>query len=188
MEILYDKIVKFSNTVNQKEWIDLIENTSNDSYPFLEVERRPHLTMMLPMILTEKDSFNSIKLRNLFYATVFDHLANYMKHYNNFGIVSKKNIIGVSKLTANKSMPYHNDSNDLKHIIGMLYLSEDFEGGELSFRDIPLVYKPKIGDFIIYPGSLSHCVKEMTGNPRYSMGVGFLDPFYIDKPFIQVYN
>ena len=186
MEILHEKIIKYNNKINPKEWIDLIEKVSNENYELKSVERRPHMTAVIPMLFSEKDTFSSIKLKSMFYEILFPNLLSYMEKYNNFGIVSKKNFIIISKLLSGSSMEYHNDSNDPSHLIAMLYINEDYSGGEISFRDINLKYKPNSGDLLIYCGSFSHGVLEMSGNPRYSIGIGLLDPNFIDKDIIQL--
>jgi hypothetical protein len=184
MEILYNKIVKFKNKIDTKEWINLIENINKDSYKLEQVERRPHLTMALPINVSSKDSDDVVKLRGMFYQIALSCFEQYMEYYNNFNIVPKKDFITVSKLLNGKQMGEHHDSDDPKHIIGMLYLNNDFEGGSLNFKDIGLTYKPNVGDFVIYPGSLTHSVNPISKNSRYSIGMGLISPEYVDKPSI----
>lgn len=186
MDIIYEKIAVFKNKINTNEWINLIELVSNESYQLEVVERRPHLTMTIPMVFDVRDTSNSIKLKTLFYNIFMPQLLEYMNYYDNFGIISRKNLLVISKLLDGHEMEFHNDSNDQKHIIAMMYLNDDYYGGEIIFRDLGLEYKPQAGDFIIYPGSLSHGVKMMKGNPRYSIGLGLLDPSFIDKKIEQL--
>lgn len=55
------------------------------------------------------------------------------------------------------------------HISGMIYLNDDFEGGELYFPDWGISLKPKAGMFVSFPGSkyYVHGVKPVTAGKRF---------------------
>lgn len=55
----------------------------------------------------------------------------------------------------------------------ILYLTEDYEGGELEFPDLDFVYKPKAGDLIFFPShGYLHEVRPVTSGNRSTI-VGF---------------
>ena len=58
MEILSDKIIKFTNAFSPNGYIDLIEDVSSSCYPLNSVERRPHLTMELPFLFSKSDNIS----------------------------------------------------------------------------------------------------------------------------------
>lgn len=61
---------------------------------------------------------------------------------------------------------------------GVLYLNDDFLGGETFFPDHgPLFIKPKKGKLAIYPAGLeyNHGVTTVVGNKRYTMPIWFTD-------------
>lgn len=56
----------------------------------------------------------------------------------------------------------------------VIYLNDDFQGGELIFKNKPIEFKPKRGTIIVFPGTeeYSHGVKDVLGSARYAI-VGF---------------
>ena len=176
MNILADKIAKFENNIDPKEWINLIELAST-SYPLESVSRRPHLTMELPNLASESDSIESINLRTKLLNVIYSPIKEYMNQYNISNMELKKDFITVSKLLGG-GMKRHRDDRqvDSDNFICMFYINDDYDGGEISFPDHDIVYKPKSGDILIYQSKFMHEVLPMSGNPRYNIGIGFRGP------------
>jgi hypothetical protein len=65
-------------------------------------------------------------------------------------------------------------SKDSNHMAGWLYLNDDYEGGELSFINQGLSFKPNAGDLIMFPGNFEYWydVKPASGS-RYIMPLWF---------------
>ena len=138
MEILADKLVKFRVDIDQKDWIDLIEKTA-ETYPFLEVTRRPHLTMSIPNFLSETDSLEAIELRSRFFKNVYMPIQKYMYTYNIDNMEFKKNFVTVSKLVDGGMVVHKDDKKQNKdNFICMLYLNDDYEGAEIFFPDLDI--------------------------------------------------
>ena len=57
------------------------------------------------------------------------------------------------------------------HLSAVIYLNDDYEGGELYFPDHDLSIKPEPGDFITWPGSgwYVHGVKEVKNGVRFTL-------------------
>lgn len=178
MEILADKVVRFTNAFNPNPYIEIIEQVSSTCYPLMHTERRPHLTMELPTLFSEKDNLSAIKLRNMCINDMFDPIFQYMNIYNIQNMIPKKNFITVSKLLWNSSMEQHVDDNELlsDNFICMAYINNNFSGGELNFPDIGIKYKPVAGDILIYQAKEKHEVLELTDGIRYSFGYGLRGP------------
>jgi len=49
----------------------------------------------------------------------------------------------------------------------VIYLNDDFEGGEIYYTDLGIEYKPSAGDLIIHNARISHEVKEVISGTRY---------------------
>jgi hypothetical protein len=60
---------------------------------------------------------------------------------------------------------------------GILYLNDDYKGGEIFFPDQNLTIKPDAGSLIVFEGHFSkpHGVKEVKSGPRYNL-VTFYEP------------
>jgi hypothetical protein len=65
----------------------------------------------------------------------------------------------------------HKDSN---HLAGWVYLNDDYEGGELSFINQNLTFKPKAGDLVLFPGNINYWYNvEPANGSRYIMPLWF---------------
>lgn len=175
-EVIGPSVFKFSNTIDSEEWINVIEKTSRISYPFHSVDRRPHLTMELPTLFNQYDDIDAIRLRSMFLELALPAITSYMEINKIARMFPKKSFITVSKLAAGKSMTPHRDNFDKtsNHFICMMYINDNFSGGELNLIDINLKYKPVSGDIIIYKGNIEHEVLE-SDSLRYSIGYGLTD-------------
>lgn len=58
-------------------------------------------------------------------------------------------------------------------ISAVIYLNDDYEGGELYFPRFDLNYKPKQGDIVVFPSNFiyEHASKEMINGTKYSIVV-----------------
>jgi Rps23 Pro-64 3,4-dihydroxylase Tpa1-like proline 4-hydroxylase len=61
------------------------------------------------------------------------------------------------------------------HIPTLVYLNDDYEGGEISFFTHDITIKPKVGDLLIFPGNMhyAHEVKEVLYGTRYTLPIWF---------------
>mgnify|MGYP003328423588 FL=1 len=88
---------------------------------------------------------------------------------------------------------YHSDNSDNDGNLGafersryaaFLYLNDDFEGGELEFKDKDLVVRPKAGLLMVFHGGHKniHKVHTITKGHRYTIGSFWDDKAYEDYP------
>ena len=74
----------------------------------------------------------------------------------------------------NQFMPLHNDSgiNNYFHYrkyASLLYLNDDYDGGEICIPELNFKHKPKAGQLVSFPGiKYSHSVNKIERNPRYT--------------------
>lgn len=52
-------------------------------------------------------------------------------------------------------------------LTAILYLNDDYEGGEINFIDDGLCIKPKAGSMIVFPSDIQHEVLELKSGNRY---------------------
>lgn len=178
MEVIANKLIKFNNAFNANPFIQLIEDVSQSCYPLEHVERRPHLTMELPTLFSKSDNVDAVRLRSLCISAMFPYISQYMSLYSFSNMVPKKEFITVSKLEPGNSMAEHIDDDQINsnNFICMAYLNDNYEGGELSFPDLGISYKPRSGDVIIYQAKEKHMVTELISGTRYSIGYGLKGP------------
>ena len=79
-------------------------------------------------------------------------------HIDNHGPRNRDDMYGVVNYTA------------------LIYLNDDYEGGEIYFPNLNFEYKPKRGDAISFPCDLedsAHGVKEVTKGNRYTIAIWY---------------
>ena len=65
-------------------------------------------------------------------------------------------------------------SKDSNHMAGWVYLNDDYEGGELSFINQDISFKPKTGDLVMFPGNIHYWYNVLPANgSRYIMPIWF---------------
>jgi hypothetical protein len=87
----------------------------------------------------------------------------------------------IEKNNIDFAMYWHRDPGVESNIVASfsLYLNDDFEGGELEFKNLPIKIKPKPGMLAVIPGGelYSHRVNKVLGpNSRHTLyGNSFID-------------
>jgi hypothetical protein len=73
-------------------------------------------------------------------------------------------------------MPVHHDDDPYRLNVTtrygfVLYLNDDYTGGEIYYPKLNIEYKPKVGDLVIHPGSeeYSHGVRDIVSGERYNI-------------------
>ena len=98
-------------------------------------------------------------------------------------IEDKHNSFSIRSYLPGVSMSPHTDTKfDTPEMINgiepfatiCLYLSDNYEGGEIGFPEIDFYLKPKAGTLVIFKGNTIHEVKELISGDRYLVMVGFL--------------
>jgi hypothetical protein len=65
-------------------------------------------------------------------------------------------------------------SKNSNHMAGWVYLNDDYDGGDLSFINQDISFKPKTGDLVMFPGNMHYWYNVLPANgSRYIMPVWF---------------
>lgn len=77
----------------------------------------------------------------------------------------------LAKFNIDAEMPPHFDESRPHDIATLIYLNDDYEGGEIYFPEFDIKIKPKPGDMVAFPDnpSFMHGVKKITGSNRYTL-------------------
>jgi hypothetical protein len=103
-------------------------------------ESLPHYMSCLSIYNRINDSINKVSSD---YASMHDNL--------DIGFLTP---LSISKYFVGKSMGPHVDSHDddpFKTISVVLYLNDDYEGGEINFPEQGIQVKPKAGSIVVFP-------------------------------------
>ncbi len=78
--------------------------------------------------------------------------------------------------SSNEGMPAHFDDSpentkNKTHYGLVLYLNDNYDGGEIYYPKLNIEYKPKSGDIIIHPGTeeYMHGVRDISNGTRYAI-------------------
>ena len=121
-----------------------------------------------------------------------NHLQNIVTFAHNFFIehYTMTGTFGINRSHANymhegAMLSDHNDDRTFdesieslssKTYVCGLFLTDDYEGGELVFEDINVSLKPKVGDLVFFPGFYTrHGVSKVTKGTRLNILTHFFD-------------
>jgi hypothetical protein len=101
-----------------------------------------------------------------------------LKAYNFEHIKPKEDALNVVKWVEGSKLILHVDDLGYvtdNHIATLIYLNDDYEGGEIAFATHDFNLKPKSADLIIFPGNMhyAHEVKEVLSGTRYTLSIWF---------------
>lgn len=184
----YNKIVEIPNFVNPdtaRHMIMFFEDSGVDWGPiaFYGSEGKG--------IKQDQERFAKYQLSNNFFAELTDKFSEAVETV--FGRKVKPNTSHAQKWEVGGFASPHSDNSDLEGVpnsfqinkyVGVLYLNDDYEGGELTFPEHGLVIKPNKYSYYVFCGGIEniHAVEEITKGTRYTM-VSFWD--YADAEYSQ---
>lgn len=89
-------------------------------------------------------------------------------HSNNLDL-GRQSPISISKYSEGKFMGPHTDEKTGAHISGVLYLNDEYSGGELGFPNQGFSIKPEAGSMVIFPSTQPyvHDPQPASGAERY---------------------
>lgn len=104
--------------------------------------------------------------------------AEIVKAYGFNRIKPKEPQMSVAKWEKGTKLTLHVDDLGYvtdNHIPTLIYLNEDYEGGEISFATHGITIKPRVGDLLIFPGNMhyAHEVTEVLSGTRYTLPIWF---------------
>lgn len=76
----------------------------------------------------------------------------------------------IARFEKGRGMHEHFDSNRPNDIATLVYLNDEYSGGEIYFPEIGLEFKPKPGDLLCFPDNPNfiHGVKKIESGVRYT--------------------
>ena len=110
---------------------------------------------------------------------LFDALDNSFNHYSNIvypfagrTIKGKEDVMSVLKYEKSGYLPEHSDHGISSRTLSVvMYLNDDYEGGEISFPQVGVTIKPEAGSAVFFPSNFvfTHQVAEMKSGIRYAL-------------------
>jgi hypothetical protein len=89
----------------------------------------------------------------------------------------------MARMSSGASLQEHSDDDDLyegrrkneKHYSGLLFLTDDYEGGELLFPEFDVSFKPPARSLVLFEGKHHHGVSEVRAGQRLNYILFFKD-------------
>lgn len=179
------KIINNKNQTSLKSWEPWIYKYDNPDLPILCMSK------IVPASdeLNKHDIFynDQVKITEIFENAIQKSTDMYCNIYTNLSksLKSKERFAKLLKYSSGSMMPAHSDNGYTSRILSLIvYLNDDYDGGELFFKNFDLTIKPKPGSVLCFPSSFIylHEVKEIKFGVRYSYPVWFHSKVKQDLP------
>jgi predicted 2-oxoglutarate/Fe(II)-dependent dioxygenase YbiX len=147
-------------------------------------------TIQLKSLALLTSRFNDIMLGKNWYHDDFIH---FKKNIPGQAMVPHIDILGwQNDLFKNGLVSEKFDGLTEKHNYAaystLLYFNENYVGGEISYPEYNLHYKPKAGDLVLHSVEVIHAVKKVLGGDRYACQSNINQSYTFDKNFMENYK
>lgn len=102
----------------------------------------------------------------------YEHYSTQLYPYAARNIKSTEKIMSILKYEKSGHLPEHSDHGSSSRTLSMvLYLNDDYDGGEITFTRVGVTIKPEAGSAIFFPSNFvfTHEVSEVTNGVRYAL-------------------
>lgn len=121
------------------------------------------------LVLALPETLHSIteEIHTRAFTTLSEILGNPVSTNDAKEVVAMNNNISVIKVGGHMSEHHDEESKNAYGVV--IYVNDNYEGGELVYTNIGLSLKPKAGMMLVHPASeyFSHKVNTVSGNDRY---------------------
>jgi hypothetical protein len=133
--------------------------------------KRTNSDMSLSIAANQNDTMLDIYKR--YYDLVFATGVGYNKHYNFYEPTFINEGFNVLKYQTGEEYKAHYDggSASARSISPILYLNDDYEGGEIEFVNFNVTIKPEKGMLVLFPGTYpyAHIAHPVTSGTKYAI-------------------
>jgi hypothetical protein len=116
-----------------------------------------------------------IQVADMLYSSLdkaFDHYSKTLYPFAEKNIKNREESIHLLKYEVSGHLPAHQDQGVSSRVLSsVMYLNDDYEGGEIEFINSGVKIKPEAGSIIFFPSNFLyiHEVHPITSGSRYSM-------------------
>jgi len=176
IETLDSNIIKNKGYTSLESWKPWIYKYDNPDTPTLCSYK------IIPSLneLNRHDIFynDQLEITKIFEDAIKYSVDEYCKIYSNLSksLKSQERFAKLLKYSSGSMMPEHSDNGYTSRILSLIvYLNDDYHGGELIFKNFDLNIKPNAGSVLCFPSAFVylHEVKKITNGIRYSYPVWF---------------
>lgn len=159
-------------TTSVKPWIAWTYGEGDNKLMFCWQKFVPQVEHILPSdIYKEEQTEISSALFGALEKT-FNHYTKELYPFAENNIKSREHTMHLLKYDSSGHLPAHQDQGVSSRVLSvLLYLNDDYEGGEIEFMHSNLKFKPKAGSVLFFPSNFLyvHEVYPVTKGPRYAL-------------------
>jgi hypothetical protein len=157
------KLLSYTNNINPIVGVSAVDKNMNPT------------SYNSSFIMPDVNEFNKYKLT---IRAVVEKQYNIKIKNRSFGSIVKWDTGSNMDLHSDDIYTLRNDGTgitDRHHMSALIYLNDDYAGGELYFPNHNLLLKPKTGDLVMFPGNIyyPHEVKTVESGSRYTIPIWF---------------
>jgi predicted 2-oxoglutarate/Fe(II)-dependent dioxygenase YbiX len=150
--------VRFSPSQTNSDPIDTHEQSRRTSQG-LSISRNANVSKDMKLI------------NNKCYSVVFSALNNYKEMFKIEEEIKSAEFYGLLRYSGGEQYGFHYDGGTVskRSISVLIYLNDDYEGGEIEFPNFKLMIKPKAGTLILFPSNYAygHIAHPVTSGTKY---------------------
>lgn len=194
---IYDNIFLYEDFLDEFELnflLKIAKDTKEDDWQEVYIKQGEEL---------DKNSENYqkyLKFKNTWTKTtyvpndlsIFESIKNKVLKVIEPNLTITEELYRIKRLTEGRAIDVHYDNvMDFSLKSGVvLYLNDNFNGGEIFYPEFDFQYKPKANTLIIHPASeqYRHGVKEVIGDTRYSLAFFLSTLTYNQRKIFKNYN
>lgn len=167
---------------NSEETISLLNEYSDDSnskYPFIpagtntQTQGYKRTNYHLSLWSAGEDSEKIRKISDDYYKLIFATSVGYNRHFDIEEPVFFNEEFNVLKYQTGQEYKQHYDGGTIsaRSISPILYLNDDYEGGEIEFVNFGIKIKPEKGMLVIFPSNYAyaHIAHPVTSGTKYAI-------------------
>jgi hypothetical protein len=161
----------YNNFIND---IDLIVKKCSDEFTqpgFYETDVIEEYGAILSEITKSKNVF-PVQIRNLVYRSVGQDVA---VHTDVVNVECAIRDIEVDEYSDVKKV-----DKDMAYLSYIVYINDNYEGGEIFYPEYDFVYKPKAGDLVVHDVNIVHGVSRITSGNRITFTGQINKKYYLD--------
>jgi hypothetical protein len=184
----YGKIHYYKNVLdNPAAFIELVEDTDiiinkdsgiekwkwwrkpSDNYGKIKNIKPSIMKETSPLLLSINEQLRNALIPTLdHYISIHNNSVAKEFMYGNYG----HKVLSINKYFTNAELPSHTDSfgdDNSPTLSSVMYLNDDYEGGEIEFKNQNLCIKPKAGSLVIFPSTppYYHQSKKIVSGVKY---------------------
>lgn len=164
---LYDKMMVFENDITGI--LDIIKNNFVGDYDFVVFNEFAFPTKKLARKEIHPEPFQSLNQKMI--DMLDSNYKIFSKKYNTFKNFDEDRNIIYRRMPDTFYVENHSDGPGM--YTHLLYLNDDYNGGEVYFTDLNIKFKPKAGQSLCFFSEYMHEVLPVSGGYKYTVHMAY---------------